>query len=248
MFWTIDSEPVKGKDKSWLFSLFLVVFFGFFVTNLVWAIELENETEFGYNQTRMIWKNSEAQKRVAFTFDDAPNQATPAILEVLSRYQIQATFFLIGNQVVKYSEIARSIVSAGHEVANHSFSHRWQKEDPVEVLTQDIKLAEAKIEEVTGETPRFFRPPGGMVTKEIKEACGSTGYSLVLWDVDSRDWALNGKEEEIVNNVFSQVESGSIILFHSLPQTTRILPQVIERLEEENFRIGTVSDLINERH
>ncbi|MDK2897438.1 MAG: peptidoglycan-N-acetylglucosamine deacetylase [Candidatus Atribacteria bacterium] len=234
--------------KSRFLAFFWFIFLGFFVTNFVWAIELEERSEFGYNQTRLVWRDNVGQNRVAFTFDDVPNQYTSDILEVLLEYQIRATFFLIGNQAVKYPEVTRLIVSSGHEIANHSFSHCWQKEDPVETLIQDIKLAEEKIKKITGETPRFFRPPGGMITEEIKEACGSTGYSVVLWDVDSRDWALNGKEEEIVNNVLSQVEPGSIILFHSLSQTVRVLPQIIEQLEEQNFQIGTVSGLIDGKY
>ena len=142
----------------------------------------------------------------------------------------------------KSPEIARQIIVAGHEIGNHSFSHRWSSDDSVETLIEDIKRAEEAIYRATGQMPLYFRPPGGMVNDKVKKACGQTGYSILLWWVDSRDWLLN--EEEILETVKKEVKDGAIILFHNLTTTVKVLPQVIEDLKRAGYEFVTVSQLL----
>ena len=205
------------------------------------AIEIKEEV-FGLNRVRSLGGNREARNRVALTFDDAPNGYTGEILQILKEKKVKATFFLIGSQVKKYPEVAREIVRQGHEVGNHSYSHRIDESFTLEEILEDFARAEKIIRETTGCLPIYFRPPRGFTNGKIREACGIMGYSIIMWWVDSRDWEL--EDEAILEGLRSHIRPGGIVLFHSLPRTVRILPQVIDELKEQGFRPVTVSDLL----
>jgi len=228
----------KLKILVWISCLILLILF---LQEEVISIETEEDI-FGLNLVRSLGGNSQVRKEVALTFDDAPSPFTKEVLKILDNYGVSATFFLVGSQVEKSPEVARQIVAAGHEIGNHSFSHCWSSDDSVETLVEDIKRAEEAIYRATGQVPLYFRPPGGMVNDKVKEACGQTGYGILLWWVDSRDWLLT--EEEILEKVKKEVKDGAIILFHNLATTVEILPQVIEDLRREGYKFVTISQLL----
>lgn len=205
------------------------------------AIEIREDV-FGFNRVRSLGGNQEAKRMIALTFDDAPNGYTKEILQVLKEKKVKATFFLIGSQVKKYPQVAREIVKQGHEIGNHSYSHRIDESFTLEEILEDLRKAEKVITETTGVIPAYFRPPRGFTNGKIREACGLMGYSIVMWWVDSRDWEL--EDEAIVEGIRSHLRPGGIILFHSLLQTVRVLPQVIEELEEKGYTLVTVSGLL----
>ncbi|NLY06463.1 polysaccharide deacetylase family protein [Candidatus Sordicultor fermentans] len=228
----------KLKILVWISCLILLILF---LQEEVISIETEEDI-FGLNLVRSLGGNSQVRKEVALTFDDAPSPFTKEVLKILDNYGVSATFFLVGSQVEKSPEVARQIVAAGHEIGNHSFSHCWSSDDSVETLVEDIKRAEEAIYRATGQVPLYFRPPGGMVNDKVKEACGQTGYSILLWWVDSQDWLLT--EEEILEKVKKEVKDGAIILFHNLATTVEVLPQVIEDLRREGYKFVTISQLL----
>lgn len=228
----------KLKILVWISCLILLILF---LQEEAISIETEEDI-FGLNLVRSLGGNSQVRKEVALTFDDAPSPFTKEVLKILDNYGVSATFFLVGSQVEKSPEVARQIVAAGHEIGNHSFSHCWSSDDSVETLVEDIKRAEEAIYRATGQVPLYFRPPGGMVNDKVKEACGQTGYGILLWWVDSRDWLLT--EEEILEKVKKEVKDGAIILFHNLATTVEILPQVIEDLRREGYKFVTISQLL----
>ncbi|MDI9606868.1 MAG: polysaccharide deacetylase family protein [Atribacterota bacterium] len=228
----------KLKILVWISCLILLILF---LQEEVISIETEEDI-FGLNLVRSLGGNSQVRKEVALTFDDAPSPFTKEVLKILDNYGVSATFFLVGSQVEKSPEVARQIVAAGHEIGNHSFSHCWSSDDSVETLVEDIKRAEEAIYRATGQVPLYFRPPGGMVNDKVKEACGQTGYGILLWWVDSRDWLLT--EEEILEKVKKEVKDGAIILFHNLATTVEVLPQVIEDLRREGYKFVTISQLL----
>ncbi len=228
----------KLKILVWISCLILLILF---LQEEAISIETEEDI-FGLNLVRSLGGNSQVRKEVALTFDDAPSPFTKEVLKILDNYGVSATFFLVGSQVEKSPEVAHQIVAAGHEIGNHSFSHCWSSDDSVETLVEDIKRAEEAIYRSTGQVPLYFRPPGGMVNDKVKEACGQTGYGILLWWVDSRDWLLT--EEEILEKVKKEVKDGAIILFHNLATTVEVLPQVIEDLRREGYKFVTISQLL----
>ncbi|MCX7667817.1 MAG: polysaccharide deacetylase family protein [Atribacterota bacterium] len=205
------------------------------------AIEIK-EAVFGFNEVRYLGGNKEAGNKIALTFDDAPNGATGDILRILKERKIKATFFLIGSQVKKYPDMARAIVDQGHEIGNHSYSHQIDESFTLEAILEDLKRAEDVIRDVTGLIPSYFRPPRGFTNGKIKEACGIMGYSIIMWWVDSRDW--QHEEQKIIDEVYMHLRPGGIVLLHSLPQTARVLSQMIQGLEEKGYTLVTISDLL----
>lgn len=200
------------------------------------------EGVFGFNQVRSLGGNREARNMLALTFDDAPNAHTGEILRVLKEKDVRSTFFLIGSQVKRYPRVAREIVEQGHEIGNHSYSHRIDESFTLEEILEDLKKAETVIRDATDRLPIYFRPPRGFTNGKVREACGILGYSIIMWWVDSRDWQLG--EEDILEEVLNNLRPGGIVLLHSLPQTARVLPRIIQTLRERGYTLVSVSELL----
>ncbi|HSV32415.1 MAG TPA: polysaccharide deacetylase family protein [Atribacteraceae bacterium] len=227
---------------------FILFFLGIILTDWwpgepVRALVVDESKVYGYNRTRLIWNQARSRKMVTLTFDDGPNRQTDEILRILDRYRVRATFFLIGSQVSRHASLVSRIVQAGHDLGNHTYLHLCVSGATLEELERDIERAEKAIVNVSGRIPLYFRPPGGVITETVKEASGRRGYSIMLWDVDSRDWALRGESAVIVENVLQQTRPGSVILLHDLPQTVEALPLIIEGLLNQGYSIVPASEL-----
>ena len=232
--------------KKGLISVTLIFSLMFIFGKLAWGLQLNGDQVYGYNCVRLLSNNYRVGKKVALTFDDVPNIYTQKILKILRNYNVKATFFMVGYQVKNSPELAREIVNCGHEIGNHSYSHCWSGGKTIDVLLQDIEKAERCIIETTGHMPVYLRPPGGLIDENVKKACGLSGYGIVLWTVDSKDWFHTDNRQAILNNVLDNVKPGSIILLHSLAQTVDVLPEIIETLQERGYQIGTVSSIMSQ--
>jgi peptidoglycan/xylan/chitin deacetylase (PgdA/CDA1 family) len=186
--------------------------------------------------------------QIALTFDDGPHpRYTPQILDVLDRYGIRATFFIVGQNASAYPELLLREQQACHEIANHTYSHLKLKSKGEAALFEELSRTDALIERITGARPRLFRPPEGVCNPTIAQCSSSFGYKLILWNVDTRDWA-SSSVDSIVSAVKKNVKSGDILLFHDYiahnsptPQALQIL---IPYLLGEGFQFVTVSELL----
>jgi peptidoglycan-N-acetylglucosamine deacetylase len=158
--------------------------------------------------------------QIALTFDDGPNDtATPALLDVLARHGVSATFFVIGNFVRRQPELVRQALAAGHLVGNHTMSHPRLVTQPAATIRQELADCNAAIEDATGTPIRFFRPPFGARRPVVLRAARELGLTPVLWNVAGVDWNPDGVEA-ILENVNLGVERnrrrkrGSNILLH----------------------------------
>jgi len=189
-------------------------------------------------------------KVVALTFDDGPHPVyTPKVLEILKRYGVKATFFLIGKQVERYPEIARQIVAEGHEVGNHTYSHpkNLPKENWDEVRQEIEKCSEA-IEQATGVRPKFFRPPWGFLNYKVLTLAQLEGYTLVFWTV-SADHKDAPTPQAMAKRVLKLVHPCAIILMHDgrIPsrwKDVKALPLIIEGLRKQGYKFVTLSELL----
>lgn len=171
---------------------------------------------------------------VALTVDDGPHPVwTPKILALLDRYHVQATFCLIGNQVRGHESVARSVVAAGHQVANHSWSHpiRLQRYTPGQ-MHREIDKAQDKIYSATGHTPRLFRSPGGGWSPSLFTQAAASGLIPIDWSDDPRDWQRPGTTA-VVRRLLA-AKPGQILLCHDgggdRSETYAALRQVIPAL------------------
>lgn len=184
---------------------------------------------------------NEEDKVVALTFDDGPSKYTKDILDILKKYDACGTFFLIGNKVSFYGEVLREMLSEGNEIGNHSYDHKYLTRLSEKEVKDEINKTQDEIKRVTGYTPTLFRPTYGGYNNTLKSYIDLT---FVLWDVDSRDWSVKSTEG-IMYNVFKDVKSGSIILFHDNHEySVSALPSVIKELKKQGYKFVTVSELL----
>ena len=192
-------------------------------------------------------------KVVALRFDDGPwPGSTLAILAILKKYGVKATFFEIGEQVRHRPALSRAVVQAGMELDNHSETHPlpFQKLSNSAVVYQ-IKNAEKDIEQATGTTPRFFGPPGGGTPPGMYAVLSELHMDWVQWDVDTQDWMRPGSRA-IISKVMRHVTPGAVILMHDgggdRSQTVAALPTIIRDLKAAGYSFVTVSQLHHVPH
>lgn len=190
---------------------------------------------------------TDEKKYVALTFDDGPHPGrTREILALLKTYNIKATFFVIGFNVEQWSDIVAEEIEEGHEVGNHTFSHKHLSTTKTEDLKNDLMRTDTMLVEKFGYKPTLFRPPEGFINDSVKSVAAEMGYTMVLWDVDTKDWANTGANK-MISTVKNKVKSGDIILFHDYivgkSHTYEALETLIPWLIDEGYTFVTVSEL-----
>jgi len=183
-----------------------------------------------------------ARNVVSLTFDDGPSRAhTTRILEILDRYSIKATFFMLGSHAATMPELVREVAEAGHDIGNHTWSHGSLRSMWKTQIREELCRTNAAIHAASGVRPRLFRPPYGRYPESALALVGGLEMDLVLWSVDSADWG-DDDPESIARAVVRAAEPGSIVLLHDREAVTiRALPLIIEGLVRRGFVIEPVS-------
>ncbi len=200
-------------------------------------------------ESRLVVRSGDIDSpKIALTFDDGPHpRITDRVLDLLEEYDIPATFFVIGENAALYPEPLKRAAALGHEIGNHTFCHKGIKAMSVPRITKELSDTKRIITSLTGAPLRLFRPPEGTCTDAVLQAAESGGYTVVLWTVDTNDWAL-ASTDEIVSTVMKSVRGGSILLFHDYTtgdaHTLDALKRLIPDLLEKGYEFVTVSELI----
>lgn len=196
------------------------------------------------------------EKVVALTFDDGPNDPyTSQVLDILARYNIKATFFLIGKNVEIYPETAKRIVAEGHAIGNHSYNHN-ANHALTDYGSRDILLAQQAIYRITGIKPLLYRPPHGKKTPWELYSVKKDGLIEVTWDVSANE--LHTKSPAVLaSKIIQETSYGDIILLHDgygvfhdttkadKSLTVEALPLIIEQLQSKGYRFLTVPQLLS---
>ena len=184
-------------------------------------------------------------KVVALSFDAAwGNEDTQILIDILDKYKINTTFFVVGDWVDKYPESVKALSDAGNEVMNHSSNHAHFTKLSGEEIISDIKACNDKIAAITGVSPTLFRCPYGEYDDHVINAINSIGMTAVQWNIDSLDWK-GISAQEIQQRVLDKIEPGSIILFHNAAENTpEALPGIIESLIADGYRIVPISQIL----
>lgn len=182
---------------------------------------------------------------ISISFDAAwGNEDTQTLIDILGKYNIRATFFVVGDWVDKYPESVKALHDAGHEIMNHSNTHAHYPQLSRAQMIADVSTCADKIEAVTGVRPTLFRPPYGDYNDTVVGAMREAGFYTIQWDVDSLDWKNPGSDA-IEQRVLEKVKSGSIVLFHNAAvQTPAALPGIIEGLLAKGYKFLPISELI----
>lgn len=196
-----------------------------------------------------IYNVDRSDKTVSLSFDAAwGNEDTQTLIDILNRYHIKATFFIVGMWVDKYPESVKALSDAGEDVMNHSNKHPHMPQLSSDAMLQEITDCDNKIQKITGKKPILFRPPYGDYNNTLIETLTASGHYCIQWDVDSLDWK-GISASQIQERVLSKVKSGSIVLFHNAAlHTPEALPGIIESLQKQGYHIVPISQLIYRDH
>ncbi|MBA4538547.1 polysaccharide deacetylase family protein [Bacillus aquiflavi] len=190
--------------------------------------------------------------KIALTFDDGPSaKYTPQILNVLKKYNVKATFFMMGAKVSKYPYIVKRVAQEGHAIGNHTYWHPNLGKATVEQMKWEIAETEKALNKIVGIKPKLFRPPFGSLTREQTIELGKLNLTTVMWSVDSNDWKQL-PAEQIKNNVLNHIHPGAVVLFHDgghwtqdLSGTVEALELIIPKLQEDGFTFVTIPQLFH---
>jgi peptidoglycan-N-acetylglucosamine deacetylase len=194
-----------------------------------------------------LWKARTREPAVALTFDDGPDPVhTPAVLDILAAHGAKATFFLIGKNAFVHQDLVRRIVAEGHQVANHTWSHRRLDVQTYGRVAEELDTTRDFLATIVGEPTRMYRPPRGQMSPKLLCYTTTLGYTTVLWTVSFSDYRRLGTEF-----ITSQFESadlgpGGIVLLHdNNPYTVDALDPLLRHLQQRNLSAVTLRELLD---
>lgn len=183
-------------------------------------------------------------KYVALTFDDGPSNYTNAIADYLFENDSEATFFIVGSKASLYQKELKYIIDKGHEIGNHTYSHPWLTHLNNNEILDEINKTQQAIIEITGYTPKVFRPSYGDINKDLRKLIN---LKVVMWNNDSHDWKYKSTKK-IASNIIRNIKENDIILMHdTYKRSLEALKIIIPKLKELNYKIVTASELLEIR-
>jgi len=200
------------------------------------------------------WKGPRGRKALALTFDDGPSESTPAVLELLARYNARATFFMVGANVERLPHIARAVAEAGHEIGNHSYSHSRFDFRARQFMRVDLEDAQLAIRNACGVTPRLFRAPYGVRWFGLGAVQQELGLNGVMWSAIGLDWKLPA--QGVAKRLAGGAKNGAIFCLHDgrekqpapdVSATTGALAILLPQLRSQGYGLVAVSELLGQR-
>ncbi len=185
-------------------------------------------------------------KYIAMTFDDGPHpHNTPRLLDMLRARNIKATFFVIGKSVEEYPQVVRRTVAEGHEIGNHSQTHRLLSKLSDTEISLEVSRCQNAVEQASGIKPRILRPPyGGLIQRQREMVYSEFGTPIILWSVDPLDWKRPGPSV-VSSRILAGASAGGIVLSHDLhSQTVDAMPATLDALLRRGYMFVTVSQLL----
>lgn len=192
-----------------------------------------------------IYNVQRDDKVISLSFDAAwGNEDTQELVDILGRYNVKATFFVVGFWVDKFPESVKALHDAGHEIMNHSDNHAHFNSLDSAQIVENVTKCNDKIEKVTGVRPTLFRPPYGEYNNNVINTINDMKMLPIQWNIDSLDWK-NLSAAEIGRRVLSKAQPGSIVLFHNAAKhTPGALPLIIENLQKQGYSIVPISQIL----
>lgn len=188
----------------------------------------------------LVWDIPNNTKTIYLTFDDGPTpEITTWVLETLKKHKIKATFFVVGENVKKHSQIYQQLIAEGHAIGNHTYNHlngwKTKSSDYLQNIEKCAELVESNL----------FRPPYGRIKNtQIRKLKQS--YKIIMWDVLSGDFDFKTSPEQCAENVINNTKAGSIIVFHDSVKAEKnlkyALPKAIEFLKQQGFTFGVITE------
>lgn len=192
-------------------------------------------------------KLSQGQKVIALTFDDGPwPGSTVNVLDILKKNNIKATFFVIGQMLKNHPELGQRIVTEGHVIGNHTWTHRYHFMNP-QVAAYEVDSTSDLIYQTTGVKTTLFRPPGGIMNNGVAAYARNQKYTIVMWSADSVDYS-RPNVSRLIRNVTKASKPGAIVLMHdgggNRSHSVQALPQIIDYFKKQGYSFVTIPELL----
>ena len=201
----------------------------------------------------IIFRGNSKTRKIAFTFDDGPHpENTPLLLDCIEASGGRGTFFSTGANITKYHTLSKELVKRGHLLANHTFNHPNALFVSRKKLHDEILRTKDLIENLSGITNRYFRPPFGIVTPALLSICRCLDLSIILWNRNSYDFRRL-PYQRIVKRIMGRIKEGSIILFHEChykkheldySQSIYALKKIIEHSVQQKLKPVTIEEMV----
>ncbi|GAA2221889.1 polysaccharide deacetylase family protein [Streptomyces amakusaensis] len=187
----------------------------------------------------------EREKCIALTFDAGPGKDTPELLDTLKKEKVPATFFLLGKKhITKYPAVVKRLSDEGHEVANHTWTHKRLDRLKPDKIREELELAQNAIAKITGKKPTLMRPPQGRINDDVTAVTKELGLAQVLWSATAKDYSTNDSAL-ITKRILKQASRDGVILLHDIYDgTVPAVPGIIEELKKRGYTFVTVSQLL----
>lgn len=194
----------------------------------------------------ILWSFPDKKNGIFLTFDDGPHDIfTPQILNILEEYQVKATFFLPGAHIKGNEKIVQRIYESGHCIGVHGYEHISLLSKSKREIREQILRAQEKIQSLTGEPVKFFRPPYGRFSPAVIKACHSLSTQMVMWSFMSYDFDARMNDGRLVEIFQKNIRGGDIVVLHdgheNSGRTVRILREMIRICQSRNFELGEIS-------
>ncbi len=189
------------------------------------------------------------KKWVALTYDDGPHpEWTPKMIELLKSKNVKATFYMLGQQIERFPDIAKDVATAGFEIANHTMSHpNFNKSSMTpEKIREELQGTNDLIAEHATRIPVVsMRPPFGYAPKKLEDICKEMGMAIVAWNIDTDDWRSSTNADKMAENIMKNLGDGAIILMHDRHEKTYdATAAVIDKIRAEGYEFVTISELL----
>lgn len=249
----IDGNTIIDYDIYDNDNLYYLTFYKYFWNdNMVsdgsdsFVIDTSNNSVSRINKTNYEYdvvinrKIDKSKKMIALTFDDGPNYNTSKIIDVLNKYDIKATFFVLGNRAINNKDILRKMVDSGMEIGNHTYNHLLLTKYDENKIRSEIEDTSEVIYSATKKKPKLLRPSYGSVNNKIKKVAN---MPIIIWDIDTLDWKYHNSKR-ITSRVVNKVRDGDIILMHDIYSASlNALSNIIPILQDNGYEFVTIDEL-----
>lgn len=228
-------------NKKTLYTIIVIIIVSILILGIYKNIP---KTKDVFN-TDIFYQGSKDEKIVAFACNiDWGNEFIDHMLEIFDKKNIKITFFPTGRWAENNRETLLRIYNKGHEIGNHGYKHLDYDKLDYKGNFEQINTAHTIIEEIIQDSPKYFAPPSGAFNDSTLQAAEDLGYKTILWSVDTIDWRDDSYKDVIVKRVVENIHESAIVLMHPTAETNKALPEIINILFENEYKIGTISDIL----
>ena len=249
----IDGNVIIDYDIYDNDNLYYLTFYKYFWNdNMVsdgsdsFVIDTSNNSVSRINKTNYEYdvvinrKIDKSKRMIALTFDDGPNYNTSKVIDVLNKYDIKATFFVLGSRAINNKDILKKMADSGMEIGNHTYNHLLLTKYDENKIRSEIEDTSEVIYSATKKKPKLLRPSYGSVNNKIKKVAN---MPIIIWDIDTLDWKYHNSKR-ITSRIVNKVRDGDIILMHDIYSASlNALSNIIPILQDNGYEFVTIDEL-----